>query len=223
MGAAKPRFVLTPFQEEILQMMAEYPLFKRFTFTGGTALAAVYLQHRISEDLDFFCLEEFEPQIFSGWFRHLSRRRIKMTQDRRANRFRLFLERASQTPVMMDFVYHPFEPAERPTSWRRLHVDSFLDIAINKTHAISSRLAAKDYVDLYFIFPQRPDLTWSRLLELVRLKIDVHLDPLAYAEKLAQAKSFKILPILLKPLPLATFHKFYLDASKQLARQGWDE
>lgn len=33
---------------------------ENFYFTGGTALSAVYLQHRESEDLDFFSGEKFE-------------------------------------------------------------------------------------------------------------------------------------------------------------------
>jgi predicted nucleotidyltransferase component of viral defense system len=31
-----------------------------FYLTGGTALAAYYLRHRLSEDLDFFAEKEFE-------------------------------------------------------------------------------------------------------------------------------------------------------------------
>ena len=34
-----------------------------FYLTGGTALAEYYLQHRLSEDLDFFAEKEFDPSM----------------------------------------------------------------------------------------------------------------------------------------------------------------
>lgn len=46
--------VLTPFQVDFLRAFARTPLNSRFHLTGGTALAAFYLRHRLSEDLDFF-------------------------------------------------------------------------------------------------------------------------------------------------------------------------
>ena len=46
--------ILTPFQSAFLKAFSQSPLNDRFYLTGGTALAAFYLQHRLSEDLDFF-------------------------------------------------------------------------------------------------------------------------------------------------------------------------
>ena len=46
--------ILTPFQKQILTGVGHSPLKQSFYLTGGTALAAYYLQHRYSEDLDFF-------------------------------------------------------------------------------------------------------------------------------------------------------------------------
>ena len=46
--------ILTPFQKQILTAVGHSPLKSSFYLTGGTALAAYYLQHRYSEDLDFF-------------------------------------------------------------------------------------------------------------------------------------------------------------------------
>jgi predicted nucleotidyltransferase component of viral defense system len=37
------------------------PLAREATFGGGTALSAVYLHHRFSEDLDFFLPRETSP------------------------------------------------------------------------------------------------------------------------------------------------------------------
>ncbi|HBR79967.1 MAG TPA: hypothetical protein DEA46_06060, partial [Candidatus Moranbacteria bacterium] len=39
-----------------------------FYLTGGTALAEYYLQHRLSEDLDFFSENEFDIQAINVFF-----------------------------------------------------------------------------------------------------------------------------------------------------------
>jgi predicted nucleotidyltransferase component of viral defense system len=47
---------LLPKTQEVLVMLSELKLMESFTFVGGSALA-VYLNHRLSEDLDFFSSE----------------------------------------------------------------------------------------------------------------------------------------------------------------------
>jgi len=46
--------ILTPFQETVLREIGHSSLNENFFLTGGTALSAFFLQHRYSEDLDFF-------------------------------------------------------------------------------------------------------------------------------------------------------------------------
>ncbi len=53
--------LLTPFQGEFLKAFSRTDLNAAFYLTGGTALSAFYLQHRLSEDLDFFTSD---PGIF---------------------------------------------------------------------------------------------------------------------------------------------------------------
>ncbi len=49
--------ILTPKQLNFLELVSkEKQLTSRFYFTGGTALAEFYLQHRLSEDIDEKCL-----------------------------------------------------------------------------------------------------------------------------------------------------------------------
>jgi len=49
--------VLIPLQQTILGAIGRSSLSSDCILTGGTALAAFYLQHRRSEDLDFFTAE----------------------------------------------------------------------------------------------------------------------------------------------------------------------
>jgi predicted nucleotidyltransferase component of viral defense system len=46
--------ILTPLQRRFLNAFSQTELKKDFFLTGGTALAHFYLQHRLSDDLDFF-------------------------------------------------------------------------------------------------------------------------------------------------------------------------
>ena len=46
--------LLTPLQRRLLREIGQSPLRDEFFLTGGTALAALYLHHRYSVDLDLF-------------------------------------------------------------------------------------------------------------------------------------------------------------------------
>jgi predicted nucleotidyltransferase component of viral defense system len=52
---------LQDWQTDILARVARSRLAGEVVFGGGAALAAVYLHHRTSEDLDFFLMREIEP------------------------------------------------------------------------------------------------------------------------------------------------------------------
>lgn len=53
---------LTPVQEKVIDALAASPLKDQFYWTGGTALAVVYLHHRKSQDLDFFSDKPVSPE-----------------------------------------------------------------------------------------------------------------------------------------------------------------
>ena len=46
--------VITKRQKEVIKLIADDTLFDNFYLAGGTALSVYYLQHRVSDDLDFF-------------------------------------------------------------------------------------------------------------------------------------------------------------------------
>ncbi len=54
--------ILTNEQRIILDEVKQDSFFRDFYLTGGTALSAFYLQHRYSEDLDFFSEKPFSIQ-----------------------------------------------------------------------------------------------------------------------------------------------------------------
>lgn len=53
--------ILSPRQKQVLHILANDENFREnFFFTGGTPLAVYYLNHRYSEDLDFFSRQEID-------------------------------------------------------------------------------------------------------------------------------------------------------------------
>jgi hypothetical protein len=64
--------ILTDVQKKALIAVAKEPKLSGFYLTGGTALAAYYFQHRLSNDLDFFTAIEPDKQ-----FLHIFAERLK--------------------------------------------------------------------------------------------------------------------------------------------------
>jgi len=57
--------ILSPQQKAFLREFTKTELTNAFRFTGGTALSAFYLEHRLSEDLDFFSSEKIPFYVTS--------------------------------------------------------------------------------------------------------------------------------------------------------------
>ncbi|MCJ7684760.1 MAG: nucleotidyl transferase AbiEii/AbiGii toxin family protein, partial [Desulfobacteraceae bacterium] len=55
--------ILTPNQADFLLEFAKSELKDVFRLTGGTALSAFFLEHRLSEDLDFFSAEKISIHL----------------------------------------------------------------------------------------------------------------------------------------------------------------
>lgn len=220
---AFPR-LLTKGQAALLQTMAGSPLQRHLVFTGGTALTAVYYGHRLSEDLDLFSLRPIDAGLLLPWQRRLTRQRFRIEREVIGARHRYFVRPPrTRATVRIDFVEFPFEPIQPPKLVPELglRVDSLLDIAVNKVHAVTDRTESKDFVDLYVLFQHHPEWKWEVLLRWVRLKFDLHIDPLAFAHRLSQATTLSVWPRLTHPLPLDQLQRFFLDAATRLGRTAW--
>ena len=68
--------ILSENQVKVLEIISQSKnICQSFYLTGGTALAEFYLQHRFSEDLDFFSENEVDSQTI---FSFLKRRPTKL-------------------------------------------------------------------------------------------------------------------------------------------------
>ena len=184
----KDRGVLLPLQEKALRLLGQLPEIEHFYLTGGTALAAFYLGHRLSFDLDLFTTEEplvvpFSrkiEQVFTeqGWQVRVTRRFtsfVEMTVGQGEDALRLDL--AVDTPFRFG--------APLPTSYG-VPVNDFEDLKAEKTLAYYGRAEPRDAVDVYFLLKEYP---LSHLMDLAAQK-DSGFDPYWFAVALQRARAF---------------------------------
>lgn len=207
--------ILTPKQQIIWDEVKSSNFIKQnFYFTGGTALSAVYLHHRESEDLDFFSPEMFDTlpvlNLMNEWSH---KHKFKITlQELEVVRIFL-LEFQDKEKLKVDFGYYPYKRVKKGEVLDAVEVDSLLDIAVNKLQTIHQRSDAKDFIDLYFLLK---DFTVWDLMEGVRVKFRMELDPYIVAADCLKVRNFENLPQMLVPFELKNLQSFYEDLAKKL-------
>lgn len=197
--------ILTPLQHKVLQAFFEVPELKRhFYLTGGTALAAFYLHHRLSIDLDFFTHSVDIHDV------------DRLIEDTfRVNKFKFEKERSSATyrrwridgELQVDVVRDIDFRVGAPQLIGGFMVDDPKNIAVNKVTTVYSRLDAKDYVDLYFL---KPFLKYDimELFKLAGMK-DGGMDPFQWSKIIVDVDTFTVLPQMVKPLTIRELQKFF--------------
>lgn len=164
--------ILTDNQKSLLARFGASQLRGSFYLTGGTALSAVYLQHRLSEDLDFFTENDFGIEEILAFVNSLPG--VQDTQYERKYDRRIFLLHYANTPAMkVEFTRYPFARVEAGPIIDGIQIDSLQDILVNKLMAMTDRLDAKDYVDLYCAFRTRPELDLEKLIDQTTVKFGV--------------------------------------------------
>jgi len=209
--------VLTPLQRDLLHAFFAHPLGAQFFLTGGTALAAFYFQHRLSEDLDLFTTQDAAlaqaRRELPALARHLQCTLASGISTPTLAQF--FLTRSDES-VRLDLV----RDVEIQFGERRhiegIIVDALENIGANKIAAIFGRTDAKDFVDLYFILQAGEDF-WT-LLAMAKQK-DTGLSEFYLAGMMRQVRRLTRLPRMIKPLELATLQEFFLQLADELLRR----
>jgi len=224
--------VLTPLQRDFLFRFFAQPASAPFVLTGGTALAAFHLQHRISDDIDLFAVapigddelqysevleQGFQAAIDVGMM-------IEAQVERRvpsAHFHQVFLTRREEPRLKVDLVRDPGPSFLEPTMIDGVRVDSMLNIGVNKVTAVS-RLAARDYVDLFFL--AKAGFTFDELLERAKQK-DTGLEEfyLGMALKAVGKIGPGDLPKMLKPLDLDEMKAYFTALAAGVARRAKPE
>lgn len=169
---------LTKLQKQTLAAIGQSDLAHLFYWTGGTLLAAQYLKHRISFDLDFFSEDLIEEEFVLAAVNRI-KKSLALTKVERQiirNRQQYQLQKAGER-LNLEFVYYPFRPLIKPkrvTAWP-VAIDSLKDIAVNKTRALYERAEPKDVIDIWCIH-QKNGWDMQQLAKLADKKFGVPID-----------------------------------------------
>lgn len=195
--------ILTPLHRQVLDtLFAEEAFARAFYLTGGTALAAFYLHHRYSDDLDFFTNEEHVAFLWP-WLQAIQAT-LGFSVESRTPRF---IRIRCRDTLRVDFVQDvPFRVGV-PTRDGAWQVDSLENITLNKLTTIQGRLDVKDYVDLYFLLKERPGEIMQRLQEAKQK--DASIDAFVWSRIIGDVETFRVLPRMITPLDLHELVDFY--------------
>ena len=155
---------LYPFQDDIIQII--HSCKTKFYLTGGTVLSRKFLQHRYSDDLDFFVNADAKFREYIGKIEaKLSLNDINFSVITKADDFvRIVTTKKSEINLKLDFIndikYH-YNGFEQDIKLGK--VDNIQNILSNKISALP-RLEIKDFVDIVFIAHSFP-FSWKNLID----------------------------------------------------------
>ena len=166
-----------------------------FYLTGGTALAEFYLQHRYSDDLDFFTADEFSIVEIEKFIENLKfKLNARFVSYKKLYDRRMFIFQFENKPELkVEFSLYPFKQINPPQNFNGFFVDSMEDIATNKLMSIIDRNEPKDFFDLYFLLKEKFNII--SLVENVNKKFGFKIDLLTLGSELVKIKylNFKII------------------------------
>jgi len=213
--------IITPEQEKVINLVSkEEYLCRRFYLTGGTPLAAFYLFHRISADLDFFSEKEIHLPSIRSFISKIQKKLKLVKVDYRKflglHSFYLFFN--EKKFLKIDFNYYPYPRIEKGIKYKNIIVDSLYDIAVNKLHTISMKPRARDFIDIYCVVKEK-GYNFEKLLMDAKAKFDWHIDPIQLGSQLIKATEVKDYPRMLKKIDHQEWKKFFIQEAKKLGKE----
>lgn len=213
--------LLTSEQQVVLELFAkESTLRDEYYLSGGTALAEYYLQHRDSDDLDFFADTKTDIIFIESFVNKLTQRfgapaaRMEHIHDRR-----LFFLPLNEGELKLEFTSYPFLALDKRTQKNGVFIDSLRDITANKLAALLDRFEPKDFVDLYFLLQNR---SLEDIRSDVEKKFGLTVSPLFLGGELAKVRRIEILPRMRKPLTIEELKKFFTKLATELRPTVFD-
>lgn len=213
------KITFTPLQRSLFETITQHSFLpKSFYFTGGTALSAVYLHHRESEDLDFFSETDFENEPILEIVKNIAFS-LKITYRFTIRHHSRIIELVQKDKLLIkiDFVYHPYKRLKKGPAIKGFPVDSLLDIAANKLLTVNQRNEVKDFVDLYFLL--KKFTVWD-LLYAIKAKYNMEIDIILVASDFLKIEDFDFLPKMIMPLTLKDLKLFFREKAKELGKKS---
>lgn len=125
--------------KEAIKNIKEIILEYEFYLAGGTGVY-YYLNHRESEDLDFFTKVKFNEDILQE--------KLKLFPITYKAEGTIYAE---VSKVKISFFYYPYKLLYELNRINSLNIADLLDILPMKVNAVINRGSKKDFIDIYFI------------------------------------------------------------------------
>lgn len=195
-----------------IQLVSEIPeIGKTAYLAGGTALA-LQLGHRMSVDLDFFTLHEFNETELSSKLKKLS----GFTEDRTAEW--TILGKVGNTKFSMFYYNYPL--LDKTIQFENINLASLKDIAAMKIHAIEQRGTRRDFVDVYFL---SKTYTLDQMVTFYQEKYSAASDRLVFTiralDYFEDAEQENQMPQMLLPVDWEEVKGFFRIETKRLAHE----
>lgn len=134
---------------ELLNKLMSLQELKDFFLVGGTALS-LQIGHRISIDLDLFCLNEFDVDslldtLESKFIIH------NVSKDKNTLNMGIEFPANSKNLVKVDFIRHAYPIINKIIELDSIRLLSIEDIIPMKLSAVAGRGSKKDFYDIYFL------------------------------------------------------------------------
>ncbi len=150
---------LYPLQDRVLEKISSTD--NNFYLTAGTALSRCYLNHRYSEDLDFFVNDDNRYSAYIKNIQQVLSKFFNLEVIRKEERFTRFLIDNSEVQLKLEFINDvPFYLGEKNTFTLFKRVDNLSNILSNKITAIADRDEPKDFADILCIYEKNP-INWE--------------------------------------------------------------
>jgi hypothetical protein len=142
--------IVYPLQDKVLKIIGDLPV--GFYLTGGTVLSRAYLNHRHSDDLDFFLngALDFKQQV-NTVIDVLSASGLQYDVSVADESYARIFIPESDCSLKLDFVNDiPYRYGTPSDTVLFIRTDNILNILLNKLTALG-RYASKDVVDIVYI------------------------------------------------------------------------
>ena len=210
-------YFFQPVQQLFLSAILADPYIRdTYYLTGGTALSACYINHRLSDDIDLFSPQKLdEPRVVQIVSERIGPIASKIDYARIHDRLAYTIMFPHKKNLKVDIVYYPYTPIEQSKkTYKGLAIDSMADIGVNKLMTLTQRTEAKDYVDLFYILKK---YTMWELRQGVADKFKMEIEPFYLSSLYMKATSLTALPMMKKKLKLEELQKFFKNQALTLA------
>jgi len=138
---------LTDKTQLVFNSLAEHKIISEFTFVGGSAIA-YHLQHRLSEDLDFFTWHNFLPEDITRFIKDISKNHNTVVVNSSSEYLDIIMD-----GIKVNFFANDWDVLKEHRSCikKNIYAADLKLLCAMKVNTLSLRAKFRDYYDLYVI------------------------------------------------------------------------